>query len=78
MITFDTLKYTKILMEAGVPAKQAEGQAEALAHVVEDQIATKQDLQLLETRLESKILTKLGGLILICTAVLGILLSTHH
>ena len=31
VITFDTLKYTKILMEAGVPQRQAEGQATALS-----------------------------------------------
>ena len=78
VITFDTLKYSKTLIEAGVPSQQAEAQAEALAAVIEEQISTKQDLKLLEARLETKILTKLGSLMLICTAILGILISLHH
>ena len=78
MISFDTLKYTKTLIKAGVPQVQAEGQANALAELVEEQLATKQDLKELEYRLENRLLTKLGSLILICTAVLGVLISVHH
>ena len=78
VITFDTLKYAKKLMESGVPQRQAEGQAEALATVVEDQLVTKHDLNVLEARLEAKILTKLGALTLICTTILGVLISIHH
>ncbi len=70
VITFDTLKYAKTLTEADVPAAQAE----ALAMVIEDQIATKQDLKLLQMQ----ILTKLGGLILACTALLSVVISAHH
>lgn len=42
--TFDTLKYAKQLKEAGVPEKQAEIQAEALKEVVDNNLATKQDI----------------------------------
>ena len=34
-IAFDTLKYSKRLKDAGVPDKQAEAEAEALAEVLE-------------------------------------------
>jgi hypothetical protein len=78
VIAFDTLKYSKHLIEAGVPQRQAEGQAEALAQVVDEQLATKQDLK----ELEHKILMRLGSLIIIAvslsTAILGILISVHH
>ncbi len=84
-ITFNTLKYSKTLIEAGMPVKQAEGQTEALAAVIEDHIPTKQDLKDLQLslalkidHLENKMLAKLGGLILICTAILSIVVSMHH
>ena len=48
-ITFDTLKYTKRLREAGYTEQQAEAAAEAqkdvLAEVLEATIATKQDVK---------------------------------
>lgn len=89
VITFDTLKYTKTLIEAGVPQRQAEGQAEALAQVIDDQLATKQDLKELENNLrhdmkdlEIRLVTRVGTLIGACTvistAILGILISIHH
>ena len=46
-ITFDTLKFAQRLKEAGVPDKQAEAEAEALAEVFQsnlDQLPTKSDL----------------------------------
>ncbi len=47
-ITFDTLAYAKRLQQAGVPAEQAEIQAEALRDVVDENLATKQDVALLQ------------------------------
>ncbi len=43
-ISFDTLAYVKKLKAAGVPEKQAEAQAETFAEIIEDRIATKQDV----------------------------------
>jgi hypothetical protein len=40
-ISFDTLAYAKKLKEAGVPERQAEAQAEALAEIVDERLATK-------------------------------------
>lgn len=46
-ITFDTLKFSKRLQDAGVPARQAEAEAEALSEVLEvnlKELATKEDV----------------------------------
>jgi hypothetical protein len=52
--TFDTLGYFEKLKSAGVPEVQAKAQAEALREIIEDRLATKQDLRELELRLENK------------------------
>ena len=48
MLALNTLAYAKKLIAAGVPERQAEAQAEALAEIVEDTIATKRDIKELE------------------------------
>jgi len=56
-ITFDTLKFANRLKAAGVPSAQAEAQAEVLSEVFEtntDALATKEDVNLLEGRVDSK------------------------
>ena len=50
-IAFDTLAYSKKLKAAGVPENQAEVQAEAFAEIIEERLATKQDLKELEIAL---------------------------
>ena len=81
-ITFDTLAYAKKLKAAGVDEKQAEVQAEALAEIIEDKLATKQDLQELELRLSHKIeaiehsLTlKLGAMLVVGISVVATLVK---
>jgi hypothetical protein len=57
-ITFDTLKYSKRLKDAGVPEKQAEAEAEALAEVMEinlNELASRRDLKDVETSLKRDI-----------------------
>ncbi len=54
-MALDTLSYAKKLQEAGVPSQQAEAHAEALRTVVEQDIATKQDLREMEARLEVRL-----------------------
>ncbi len=51
-IIFDTLAYAKKLKSAGFTEQQAEVQAEALASLVNEQLATKRDLQELELNLK--------------------------
>lgn len=54
-ITFDTLKFSKKLREAGVPEAQAEAlaevQKEALSEVMDSTLATKRDVQDLKEEL---------------------------
>ena len=50
-VAFDTLAYARRLRQAGVPEEQAQVHAEALAAVVTETLATKQDLRELEYRL---------------------------
>jgi hypothetical protein len=54
-ISFDTLAYTKKLKAAGVPERQAEAQAETLAEIVDERLATKKDLQEMEARFDTRI-----------------------
>jgi hypothetical protein len=57
-ITFDTLAYVKTLREAGFEERQAEAQASALASVLKSgvgELATKEDLNRLESKLESRL-----------------------
>ena len=49
---FDTLTYANKLKEAGFTERQAQAQAEALVAVVDSNLATKQDLELLRNDLK--------------------------
>ena len=50
-VTFDTLKFTRKLKEAGFTAKQAQGVADAFTEAASDELATKHDLRALELRI---------------------------
>ena len=54
-MAFDTLQFAKKLINAGVPQKQAEVQAEAISEIIQETLTTKTDLKQLETNLELKI-----------------------
>lgn len=57
-LTFDTLKFANTLKEAGVPDKQAEAEARAVAEAFAantSELATKADLRAEVTRLDNKI-----------------------
>jgi predicted phage-related endonuclease len=43
-LVFDTLAYAKKLKETGFTEAQAEVQAEALAEIIDERLATKQDI----------------------------------
>lgn len=51
----DTLKYAKMLEEAGVPRKQAEAHIETTNTMMNDYFASKDDLLAVEHRLEAQI-----------------------
>jgi hypothetical protein len=74
-IAFDTLAFTKKMKSAGFSEQQAEAQAEAIAELVEGQLATKRDLKELEDRLTirlGKMLAWSTGLIIV---VLGAMIK---
>ena len=58
-IVFDTLEYAKKLKAVGFTEEQAEVQAEAIADLVDEKLATKRDLKELEMRLTIKLGTML-------------------
>jgi hypothetical protein len=64
-IIFNTLLFSKKLREAGFTQQQAEVQAEAIAQLIEDQIATKRDLR----EMENRIILKVGAMIAASIAV---------
>lgn len=67
---FDTLQYAKKLKKACITETQAEIQAEALAEIIEDKLATKQDLKELEYRL----IIKMGIMLTAVVTILGALI----
>lgn len=58
---FDTLAYARMLREAGVEERQAEAHA-AAARTIRAGLATKADLDSLETRLEARLDGRLDSL----------------
>ena len=54
MQTFDTHEYIKDLQQGNVPLKQAEAHSNALKKVLNEELATKRDLNELETKLNAK------------------------
>ena len=60
--TFDTLKFSKALREAGVPEKQADAEAVVMAEVLSlnfREVATKDDLKATKDELKSELKTEL-------------------
>ncbi len=74
-ISFDTLAYAKKLIAAGVPSNQAEVQAEALADIVDEPLATKQDLRELESRITANIIKWVAGMLVAQAAIVATLVK---
>jgi len=70
-IAFGTLAYAKKLKAAGFTEEQAEIQAEALAELIDERLATKQDLKELEYRL----VIRLGGMIVVAIGIVATLVK---
>jgi hypothetical protein len=73
-MTFDTLMYAKKLKEAGFTEQQAEVQAEAMKEIIDNQLATKQDILDLKRdmhEMEYQIITRIGGMIVLAVGVLA-------
>ena len=72
-LSFDTLAYAKKLIDAGFSQQQAEVQAEALAEVIDENIATKRDLKELEMRLTIRLGTLMAASIAIVATLVKLL-----
>jgi hypothetical protein len=53
-VVFDTLAYANKLKQSGVSDKQAETQAQALAEIFEERVATKQDIDSLKFEIKAE------------------------
>ncbi|TAN44818.1 MAG: DUF1640 domain-containing protein [Nitrospirae bacterium] len=74
-IVFDTHAYVKKLMAAGVSIEQAEVQAQALAEIVEDKLATKTDLEKLRAEITADIIKWVAGMLVAQAAVIAALVK---
>jgi len=73
-ITFDTHKFVKRLTEAGMPLAQAEILADEQASLIDERLATKDDLE----RLELKLVLKLGAMMAGSIAIVAALIKLVH
>ncbi|MBW2710065.1 MAG: DUF1640 domain-containing protein [Deltaproteobacteria bacterium] len=73
-ITFDTHAYIKKLKAVGVTEEQAEVQAETLAGLISDQLATKQDIELLRRDMK-EVEIKISGEINLIKWMMGFVLA---
>ena len=55
LILNNTLKYVKILEKAGVTREQAEAHVQLITEITEGDLATKQDVKNLETKLDTSV-----------------------
>ena len=72
--TFDTLGYFEKLKAAGFSEAQAKAQVEVIREVVEDKLATKQDLRELELRLEYRLTIRFGSMLAAAVTILAALI----
>ncbi len=70
-IAFDTLAYAKRLKAAGFNEQQAEALAEAQAELIDERLATKQDLRELEYRL----IIRLGAMLVVAISIVATLVK---
>ena len=83
-LTFDTLRYANKLKAAGVPEKQAEAEAEALADVMSDAVktadlVTKNDMLLALAEMKTDLMKWVIGMALAQIGLLvGVLMRLPH
>ena len=77
-VAFDTLTYAKKLRDAGFTQEQAEVQAHALADIVEERLATKQDIATLRRDIkdmEYRMTIRLGAMLAVSITIRGALVK---
>ena len=70
-IVFDTHAFVKEMTEAGMPEPQAEVLARSQANLIDEKLATKEDLEKLELRLTMR----LGSMTVVAVAAVAALVK---
>lgn len=76
--TFDTLGYAKKLQELGFTREQSEGFAQLQREIIDDRVATKQDIKDIRQELkelEYRLTIRLGTMMAACVAVVAALVK---
>jgi hypothetical protein len=71
--TFDSLGFSRRLQQIGFSREQAEGFADLQRELIEDRLATKQDLRETESRIKADIIKWVAGMLVAQTALLAAL-----
>lgn len=74
-MVFNSLNYAKRLEDAGFTRQQTEAQANILSEIIDEKIATKQDLRELELRLKYDLTLRMGTMFAVGIAFLAALLT---
>ena len=74
-MVFNSLNYAKRLEQAGFTREQAEVQANIMTEIVDEKIATKQDLRDHELRLKYDLTLRMGAMIAAGVAFLAALMT---
>ncbi len=74
-IPFDTLSYAKRLKSVGFTEEQAEAQAEALGNIVNEQLVSREFLDMRLKELEYRITFRLGSMMAASIAIVAALVK---
>ena len=73
-IVFDTHAFVKRLTAVGMPEEQAEALADEQAKLIDERLATKDDLERLEQRLIMRLGGMMGGMLVVAVAAVAALI----
>lgn len=73
-IVFDTHAFVKRLTAVGMPEDQAEALADEQAKLIDERLATKDDLERLEQRLIIRLGGMMGGMLVVAVAAVAALI----
>ena len=74
-LVFDTHAFVKELTQAGMPEAQAEVLARSQATLIDEKLATKQDLKELELRLKHGLTLRLGSMMVVAVGAVAALVK---
>lgn len=74
-IVFDTLAYSKKFMAAGFTQQQAEAQAEALADLINEQLVSRQYLDIRLSETKADIIKWVAGMLVAQAAIIATLVK---